>query len=433
MYTPIIQPRIRYVFELVLGDLLLFDNIIFTEVLDDFISSEELKINYSQYYIDNIPFVVPSGLLSEEGVQTQDLVFETYRTLPYAFGQEKAKASLPFDLFSFLFYLVSRYEEYLPFEADEHGRFTALRSIAYQQGFLHLPVVDLWTLELKKILLEHYPNLKLPEQQYQFTPTYDIDYAYAFKYKSAWRQTGAFFRSLLKGDGEDLKLRLGTFLHLRKDPFYTFGYMLDLDKRFDLNPIYFLHIGDNGPYDKNIRYTSKGYKGMVEFLLSAKVPIGIHPSYESNRNFKKVEEEILRLSNYTKQSITKSRQHYVKVHQPQTYQNLIKLGIKEDYSMGYANQNGFRASIARPFKWYDLEKEQATELIVYPFQLMDVTFKNYQEVSLSDIPKQAQPIIDATKQVKGHLICTWHNSSFCEHWTWKGWSAMYEELLVKMK
>jgi hypothetical protein len=43
---------------------------------------------------------------------------------------------LPFDPLAATFYLVSRYEEYLPFIPDEHGRFPAKQSFAFSNGFL---------------------------------------------------------------------------------------------------------------------------------------------------------------------------------------------------------------------------------------------------------------------------------------------------------
>lgn len=432
IYTPVIQPRISYTFELVFKNLLLWDNVVFTTSFNVFVKYKGAKVNYSTKYVATVPWFLPSGLLVERGLTSQKLLVAKHNGLAYAFGHDSAQADLPFDLFAFVFYLLSRYEEYLPFESDVHGRFPASQSIAFREGFLDLPLVDLWALELKKIMLTYYPTIKLPEHQYKFRPSYDIDYAYAFRYKSSWRQIGAFLRSIAKADGEDLKLRWNTFLGRRVDPFYTFDYMLELDEKFGLDPIYFLHIGDNGPYDKNIQYQSKGYTEMLKMLLAANVPIGIHPSYESNKDVQKVKEEIKRLYTYTQKPIEKSRQHYLMLKQPKTYQNLIKLGIKEDYSMGYASQNGFRASIARSFKWYDLENEQATDLTIHPFQLMDVTFKSYKKIAKNEVLNAAKTIINNTKKVKGQLVSIWHNSSFSEQWDWKGWRGVYEQLLKEM-
>ena len=114
---------------------------------------------------------------------------------------------------------------------------------------------------------------------------------------------------------------------------------------------------------------------------------------------------------------------------PKTYERLINLGIQEDYSMGYAQQVGFRASVAQPFYWYNLKTEQKTSLQVFPFQLMDVTFNTYLKQAPEAILEQAGPIIQNTKAVGGHLISIWHNSSLCEAWQWKGWREAYEAVI----
>ena len=45
--------------------------------------------------------------------------------------------------------------------------------------------------------------------------------------------------------------------------------------------------------------------------------------------------------------------------------------MTDDYSMGYGSINGFRASVASSFYWYDLEKERQTNLRIHPFCFMD--------------------------------------------------------------
>ena len=52
---------------------------------------------------------------------------------------------------------------------------------------------------------------------------------------------------------------------------------------------------------------------------------------------------------------------------PQTYRRLLKLSVREDYTLGYAGQTGFRAGICTPFYFYDLELEETTNLLLVPF------------------------------------------------------------------
>ena len=129
-----------------------------------------------------------------------------------------------------------------------------------------------------------------------------------------------------------------------------------------------------------------------------------------------------------KKNTIRSRQHFLKLETPKTYQNLIKAGIKEDYTMGYATEIGFRASIASPYFWYDLENEKATNLLITPFQVMDVTLKNYLKLSPEKALEEIQTLIQNTKAVNGTFSTLWHNSSFDDK-EWKGWREMYLEMI----
>ena len=95
--------------------------------------------------------------------------------------------ALPFDIFSALFYLLSRYEEYLPFTPDEHGRFEASQSLAWRQGFLQQPVVDQWVKRFGELLTEHFPDLPIRKQEFRCLSTIDVDAPWAFRHKGIFR------------------------------------------------------------------------------------------------------------------------------------------------------------------------------------------------------------------------------------------------------
>jgi hypothetical protein len=101
--------------------------------------------------------------------------------------------------------------------------------------------------------------------------------------------------------------------------------------------------------------------------FSARCEVGIHSSYASNGNIEKVREEISRLEKITGKKIVRNRQHFLRLRFPATYRTILACGIEEDYTLGYSSLAGFRAGIASPFLFYDLEKEEATQLRVFPF------------------------------------------------------------------
>jgi hypothetical protein len=65
----------------------------------------------------------------------------------------------------------------------------------------------------------------------------------------------------------------------------------------------------------------------------------------------------------------------------EVYADLVDFEFSEDYSMGYTDQIGFRASTATPFYFYDLTNEFQLPLKVHPVVAKDTAFykvKNYE-------------------------------------------------------
>jgi hypothetical protein len=437
VYTPVVTARISYIFELIFNQILCVDNLVITSELYEFVQARGVaKINYSNKIISETPIFYPDDLLTQTGISSGKPIFKKHKNLSAAFfhsdnNNNKEKYELPFDPFSLSFYLVSRYEEYQEFKADQYGRFPATSSVAYKNRFLQQPLVNLWALEIKKIMLSAYPELEFNMEGYKYTATYDIDHAYAFLKKGIIRQAGAFWRNMLIRDGETIKLQLKTWFRVQKDPYDCFDYLDQLNNKYNLSSKYFWQIGNYGPYDKNISHNNKHFQTLIR-KNAKEYPIGIHPSFGSKEHQDIVDKEIHRLEKITGERTTRSRQHFLLLQFPETYQRLVNLSIKEDYSMGYASLPGFRASIATPYYWFNLNEEKVTDLEIHPFQLMDVTFNSYLKLKPEEVLEQARIIINNTKNCGGHLISIWHNSSLCEAWQWKGWRKVYEQILEEV-
>lgn len=149
--------------------------------------------------------------------------------------------------------------------------------------------------------------------------------------------------------------------------------------------------------------------------LNEKAQLCIHPSYASNYNHELLKEEIAKLEHIKGSDVIKSRQHFLILNLPETYRNLIQLGIVEDYSMGYASQAGFRAGICTPFRFYDLLAEEETLLQIYPFAFMDGSLTDYMKLDYEEMINLILQISNTVKQVEGNLIGIWHNSAIAEH------------------
>jgi hypothetical protein len=425
IFTDKITHRNKYIFNLIFKDILGVDFIL-TDNKDKFVVGEH-RISYSINQIDSELHFEARHLLQETGIFEQNISLFDYRGSKVFYSTGKASV-LPFDVFAASFYLVSRYEEYLPHIRDEHDRFDAKDSLAFSNGFLQKPVVNTWAGWIKNIISEKYPAVVFPQNKYEFISTIDIDNAYAYREKGFTRSLGGYLKALSQFNFGEIRERTRVLLGLQKDPYDTYEFQFKMLKKYRFKSIYFLLLGDYGINDKNLPVESEKFQSLIK-MLGDYATVGIHPSYGSNKDKEQLKKEVERLSRILHRDIIHSRQHFLKLTLPDTYRNLIDLDIKHDYTMGYASQVGFRASICTPFNFYDLDMELETNLKVHPFAVMEGTLKYYMKVEPEDAMKKIRPLIDEVKAVDGHFITLWHNDTLNDQKLWKGWRAVYEEML----
>lgn len=422
IYCPSAGVRHNFVFKLLFIELL---GISYT-VCD---STVDCHINYSDEKSTS-PSCVPHGLLSEHNIKKVATDIEPWEDTHCFFRTDGDL--LPFDIFAASFYLVARYEEYLPYQADDHNRFPASASLLVRHKLIQEPLVNIWALKLKSIVYSAFPNLHFAPRKFEYLSTIDIDQAWKFKYKGALRSVLGTFRDLKEGKWENLKERWPVLLGLKKDPFrQAFDWHYDREQRYALEPIYFILIGDYGQYDKNTDYKNRRFQQLIKSLDHDEM-LGIHPSYQSNFDDDTVKIEVDRLRASLNRQITRSRQHFLMHTMPETYRTLLASGITEDHTMGYSTHLGFRAGIAAPFYWFDLEKNETTDLKLIPFCAMDITPLYYRGESPNEAINTLEQLLLKVNNVGGLFVSLWHNESFSETERWKGWSRVYDAMLKKV-
>jgi hypothetical protein len=410
-----------------------------TDNADYFERTSSNRINYGNTIFPNCLNIPSSNLLYEEDIRIFEPEVKTdeiWHYILFGFNWEiphdlpQPTQLLPFDLLSSVFYFLSRYEEYQPnVKRDEHGRYKAENSIAYRCGFLHMPLLDSWIDLFKNELKEQYPNIDLKENEFKQISTIDIDFAFKFLGLS----TAARFRKTI---GTIVNRKFSDFTKalygVEKDPYDTYQMILQKAKDAGIETRFFFLLSDKGGFDKNISPESPEFKNLCKFLITQGV-CGIHPSYASsvNRKLLKSEKETFKdlFGVYPKTS----RQHFLKLRLPETYRNLVELGITEDYTMAYSEAPGFRASTSYPFYFFDLSAQEVLPILVYSACLMDVGLKNYSKLSVENAIQMITHFKRETIRVKGNFISIWHNSSFDVEEGWEGWEPVFNSLYDKVE
>ncbi len=426
VYVKSITNRLRYTFDLLLQDLVGIDYEITTDA-DQFSFHTGPKFNYSNEPIGDELFFYATDLLFEKKIRRQDIsVFDWNDTK--AFFATHPKYIIPFDPFAASFFMVSRYEEYLPFTPDKYQRFDAAESLAFQKGFLNKPIVNIYAKKIKEIFKEHFPKLVFREKSYTYLSTIDIDNAWAYKEKGLIRTFGALLRSLSTFNIDLFIERLTVLMGRKKDPYDTYEHLSELQRKYNLKMIYFFLLGDYAENDKNVSISSKKFQSLIKSIADYS-ETGIHPSFDSNQRPGRMRLEQSRLQKMVKRDITNSRQHFIKLSFPSTYRQLIDADITDDYTMGFSGEIGFRAGICTTFYFYDLERETETNLRIHPFAVMDATLRYYMKIMPAEVLSYVGPLIKEVRAVDGTFITIWHNESISDQKPWKGWRGVYEEII----
>lgn len=338
------------------------------------------------------------------------------------FGREPQSGDSPSGDAQAVFEMLQRREEYGSPYRDDKGRFPAHKAVQVMQGRAEIPVVDEWTDAA-------FPGVYAAENRYACIPTFDVDHAFAFRGKGFLKNAGGLLKNALH-DRERFKSRVGFLAGKNPDPYDTYDYILSTCRSFGLSPVFFIQMGSYGNgVDVNLNFRESEGRNLIRFL-AGQAKVGLHPSVASNGNADLLRREYDLLSEILGAPIRASRQHFLMLRFPETYRRLADLGIQEDYSMGWASHTGFRAGTCRPFRWYDLEREQFSQLTVIPFSCMDGTLHEYMKLPPHEALNKAESLIQTTRRHHGVFVPLWHNHSVNDRFEWAGWQSVFEQMLA---
>jgi hypothetical protein len=384
------------------------------------------KIAYTQVLqADANLWIKPHGLLYESGIQQQIITCKEWDDLPSFFTADEG---FRFDVLAASFYLIARYEEYNSrIDKDPFGRFKHEHALAYQQNFLHLPLINCW---LKKMKEEQLLPASFQLPAFSFTPTYDIDIAYSYLHRGIIKNTGGFFKDFIKGNITAVEDRIAVLGSQKKDPYDIYAWLDLLHESLLLNPIYFFLLAQKQKgKDKNIDPNHPAMQALLK-QHKKKYTIGIHPSLQSNSDTRLLDEEIKIVTAINQEPVTYSRQHYIQIQWPNTYRRLLEAGIRADFSMGYTNVQGFRASCSFPFKWYDIEEDAVTELVINPFCYMDSASIFHLGYNAQEAGIIMQQYMDTVKLYGGDCILIHHNNFLTAQPRFLPWKLAYADFLI---
>jgi len=327
----------------------------------------------------------------------------------------------PIDIFGSAFFMLTRYEELVKKERDNHGRFSAKASLGFQEGFLDRPIVDEYVEILWSCMKRLWPGLERRKRSYQVFLGHDVDQPFA--------AVGRPWPKLIRNMAGDILKRKSLVLAgkrflskiLRKptlDPFNTFEFIMDLSEKFGLQSTFCFKSGvTNRVFDECYSLQDRNIKAILKNIHERGHEIGLHPSYETYRDINKLKSEYRKLIDVLhelkiEQRSLGARQHYLRWEAPTTWNIYERVGLDYDATLGFADHVGFRCGTCHSFPVFDLKDRKSLKLNECPLIVMEGTLLGEEYMGLSE--EQALEYIERLSYVcrfySGTFSLLWHNS-----------------------
>jgi len=404
IYTFKITPRLSFVMKQIFVKILGIE-IGFTTKVEDFIKHSGPKITYTKKPLQNEFFVRSNDLLFEQGIQDPETNVTLWGDVPCFFPTGE-RSNIPYDIFAASFYLLSRYEEYLPHVKDIHGRFSPKDSLGYQNKFLELPVVDLWAYKLQDLLIAKFPELIPKNGEYKYVSLLDITISHAYSNRNLLRGVAGFILDLSRLQFKRILERILVLLKIKKDPYDNFSLFVDWHRKYEIESIFFFQFAEYSKYDKNVSTHDQSFRSLIKHIADySKIALGA--SYSSFMDIALLNRERKGLEAVINRPVTTARMRYNRVDVPDTYRNLVATEFTADYTMGYTHEIGFRAGTCTPFQFYDIPLEVEQSVKVYSFAVHDYALKK--STDLEKVHAKLKAIKEVVKGVNGTYITVFSN------------------------
>lgn len=415
--------RLTYVFKHIFTRILGVE-IDFTSSIETFVAHSDEKMSYGKQPMGNELFFQSEGLLEQQGIESADINVKAWDETSCFFAVS-SRSALPYDIFAASFYLLSRYEEYLPHVKDELSRYPASESLGYKHDFLKQPVIDIWAYKLKLTLKEVFPSLIFPTKKMEIHSVIEASQPFAFAQKGLFRNLLGYVSELVKFRMKSALKRSQVIFGLRKDPYNTFNWIIASTKTSVAKVTIFFMLGDALVFSEGLSKHRKKFKSLMKYVSDYK-ELGLLFSPSALHEYELLKTEKKKLEEITNRTLLSTMNAQFLVHLPDVPRHLVELEVKRDFTMAYRNAIGFRAGTCTPFLFYDLDFEVKTPLEMHPVAAATIAMKHMEE---TEIEGAIHSLFNEVNTVKGTFTMRFSNRDFAEKMHGKMWRRIFSEKL----
>jgi hypothetical protein len=347
------------------------------------------------------------------------------------YSVEETAITLHYDFISLPFVMLSRTDELLTDERDTHGRALYKNSVAAKYDLIEIPIVDEYALLLRSIIQKEFPDTQITPRESAFISTHDIDLISRFGgfYTNLHTLAADLFkyRSLKQFSTSMAQFRACRRDELRDPYILAVEMLLEQDRTNKRRSLFFFKSLRSGDPDATYDIFGAQAAHLIRTVTERGGEIGLHGSYFSYDNASCFNKEKLYLENVAECPITQGRQHFLRFDAKKTPSVWQNCGLKDDFTLGYAEREGFRCGTCHPFKLYDIANDRPLQVTEHPLIAMDGTFQQYQEYTPQEALQKIRQLQQTCESVEGDFILLWHNT-----FVWREYTPWYEEVFCKM-
>ena len=325
------------------------------------------------------------------------------------------KKVLESDVFASAFFMLSRWEEFVVDEKDEHDRFPTKASLAYKMNFYQKPIINHYIELLKKLLIGIGVS-EFKNRKFDLVHTHDVDTPFM------WRNIRNLFGRLwfyIKYNKNvtwwftyDVFSYLKSVFGISKDPYDTYDYLMDQSEKCGTKSHFFFMDYGSTFYDRYYKINDRRIKKLIQHIQNRKHHIGFHPSYNLKNDLKKFKLEKGKLEKSIGASLKTGRHHFLRFNVPSTWRSWDQANMKWDSTLGYSDEIGFRCGTCYPFTVFDCEKRKHLTLVEKPLIVMEQALITNEKAKKEEMLLEIKQVIDQIKKYEGEFVLLWHNAVF---------------------
>jgi hypothetical protein len=393
--------------------------------------------HFFNIYPDDLEYLKLENIPTKVEFAQNEFIVENDIPIIYGtstFNLQPSTLTCGIDIFASSFFMLTRWEEYVNKNRDKHNRFFALESLAYKNNFLDRPVVNEYLEMLKNMLLELGLNQKPKTRNYELLLTHDVDAPLKYRaLKDGAREIAGDIikrRNLILAVKNSIN-KLAVHIGLRKDPFDTFDYLMDISEKAGVKSYFFFMGKGTSNFDNMYKSSDKFIKDLINKIKQRGHNIGIHPTYNAYNDFEQIKKEKQELETNLNTKITFGREHFLRFEVPTTWQIWEDNGLLWDSTLSFADKEGFRCGVCYPYSVFNILTRKKLNLKERPLIVMEGSFVTYQpDISPKDMEEKINLLIDRVKKYNGEFVFLWHNSSF-NTTQWEEFQGIYERVVFK--